>query len=657
MIFRIISLFSIVLMLVFYSCSPKSSDVVAKFDDQTIGLKEFENAYVNNVGSLQQAEKDSLSKLENYLNLYVDFRMKLRDAFVRGFDSDSTLQAEVQNYKNEIGRTYIIDKKLINPAINELYNRRKWEYRVSHIMIVPDSSGEEHAKELADKILDSLQHGANWDEMAAKYSKDRYTSNNGGDIFYVTAGQLPPSFEDAVYATEPGHIYPKVVKTRYGFHIIKVTDKRPRVPEIRASHILAAFRDSSGKIDSAAAKAKIDSAMQELKNGVDFAKVAEKYSDDPGSKMRGGDLGFFNIRMMVKPFGEAAFNLKKVGDISGIVTTPYGYHIIKLTGIKPEAPFDEQETELKKIYKETRYPEQYAALIDSLRNAFKYHLNDSVMQKISSIGDTIKVGTDSLKFAPIENLPLFTYENKSFLVGQFLKKMNDNAEYKNRTYSPGIVNVAEKAISGDVMMDNAVDSLEKTDPKFAQLMQNYKDGIYIFKLQEEEVWKKVNPDSTNLYNYYLQHKSQYNWPDRVEYKAIFSKKDSVINNFYSLLKQGMNFDSLAKDNPEQKENEYSNQEPQLVDVNSSDVAEKANSLQTVGSFSEPFIINGGYVIVKLLKKDSAHPKTYEEAKMEVSGQYQDMEIKKLENDYIERLKKLYKPEYYYDRLKEAFKTN
>ncbi len=657
MILRFVSFLSVLLMFVFYSCSPQSSQVVAKFGNQTIGLKEFKQAYINNVGSLKQAEKDSLSQMKHYLKLYVDFRMKLRNAFVRGFDSDSALQAEVNNYKQEIGKTYIIDHKLIEPAIKKLYNRRKWELRVSHIMIIPRPNQVEKAKELAEKILDSLQHGANWDKMAAKYSDDKYSKNDGGDLFYVTAGELPPSFENAMYKTEPGHIYPHVVRTRFGFHIIKVTDKRLRVPEIRASHILAAFKRIGGKIDSAKAKARIDSAMKELKAGVSFAKVAEKFSDDPGSKMRGGDLGYFGIRAMIKPFAEAAFNLKKVGDISGIVTTRFGYHIIKLTGRRPYPSLEQDEEKLKKIYRETRYSYDFAKLTDSLEKAFNYKLDTAAVRKIVAIGDTMKIGAHNSLFDPIDTLTLFTCSGKKFFVKEFLNQMESSGRYKDRTYASNVVDEAVKAISADLVMDKAVNSLDKTNPEFAKLMENYKNGIYIFKLQEDEVWNKVKMDSADIYKYYLAHKNKYNWPDRVEFKAIFSRRDSVIKNYYSRLQKGENFDSVAASNPEQKDNVYSKETPELVDINSSDVAEMANSLKKIQSFSEPFMINGGYVIVELLKKDAARPKTFEEAKNEVSSEYQDMEMKKLENEYVERLRKLYKPEYYYDRLKEVFKTN
>ncbi len=651
MILRVVqSLILIAAIFTYFSCSPESSSIVARFGNQTINLTEFKKAYIKNGGDLGQVNEDSLSRLSAFLNNYVNFRMQLKDAYSRGFDKDSVLQQEIQNYKNEAGKTYIIDKKIIDPGIRQLYNRRKWEFRVSYFLIKIDSLGLEKTKKVAEKILDSLQHGANWDEMVAKYSNDKSNKFDGGDIFYMTAGDVPPNFEDAVYATQPGHIYPKIVQTKYGLHIIKVTDKRLRVSEIRVSHIYVSFRDSSGQIDSLSAKTKINSAMQELNEGINFAKVAQEFSEDKNSKDHGGDIGYFSIRSMIKPFSEAAFNLKNVGDISGIVKTEYGYHIIQLTGKRGYAPFDIQKDALKNLYQQTHYDYDYQLFIDSLRNAFDYNLNDAVVQKITNIGNTTKIGADSTLFFPIDSLKLFTYSNKLCTVKQFIEKMDINSKYKNQTYTEKVVKGAINNISGELMLDQAISSLNVTDSGFAAIMKNYKEGVYIYKLQQEEVWYKIQPDPEGIYKYYLSNKNKFIWPERVKFEALFSPSDSIINSYYSLLQHGKQFDSIASNNPTQKDNPFSITIPQLVEAGSTSISKKAYALDIEGNYSKPFEVNRGYMIVKLLKKLPPKEKTYEEAKMEVSNAFSNEQIKKLEEKYIEQLKKKYKPKYYLSNL-------
>ncbi len=652
MLLRFALLLSLASALILSSCAPEQSQIVlAKFGNQEIKMKQFENAYKKNVGGIEKSKEDSLASLKKFLNLYVDYKMKLRNALVRGLDQDSALQNELNGYEKQVGVTYLLEKDIINPGIHQLYNRRKWELRVSHIMIRPDSSGYEHAKILAQALLDSIKHGANFAKLAKKYSQDYYSKNLGGDIYYVTAGELPPSFEDAAYNTPVGQVYPHIVKTKYGYHIIKVTEKRKRVPEIRVSHILAKFINKEGKLDSTAARIRIDSAMAELKRGVNFAKVAEKYSQDLNSAKYGGDIGFIARRMMVKPFDEAAFNLKKVGDITGIIRTRFGYHIIKLTAKKPYPSFQQARANLIKILKRTRYRMEYDSLIARLKREYNYKLNNNTFHKLASVTDTLKFGEIGSALKSLNKKPLFTYAGKTVDIGELLNEAKSKFRYAN---TPKLLrDVIDKISNNNLLAEKAM-NLDKTDPKFAALMNEYKNGIYIFKLQQDEVWNKLKVDSAKLYAYYLKNKNKYVWPNRVDFNEIFEISGATANALYDSLKNGFNFNKLAAKYTERigyriKKGSYG-----LKSVNFSILSEKANGLQKPGEFSKPFKTRGGYSIVQLVKKDPSHLKTFEEAKPEVSSFFQDAESKRLENAYIERLKEIYHPIIYYNRLEEAF---
>ncbi|MHB1688888.1 MAG: peptidylprolyl isomerase [Ignavibacteriaceae bacterium] len=656
MLLRITFFLSFSLMLLFVSCAPEHSQIVlADFGNQKVTMKDFEDAYANNAGGYDIAKKDSLSKLKNFLDLYVDFRMKLRDAFVRGFQQDSSINKELADYKQKVGVSYILEKQIVDPGIKELYERRKWEYRVSHIMFRPDSTGWEHARIMANEVLDSIKNGANFEEMAKKYSQDMYSRSKGGDIFYITAGELPYQFEDAVYNTIPGQVYPQVVKSPYGYHIIKVTDKRIRVPEIRASHILASFADSTGKIDSARALAKIDTVMYQLEHGGNFEQLAEKYSDDPGTRKRGGDLGYFGMRMMILPFSEAAFDLKNIGDISGIVETRYGYHIIKLTGRKPYPTFEEDKDNLKKIFQKTRYQDEYDSLVSQLKKEYNYQPNEKASEYLISHTDTAKVGETLPKMDV--GMHLFSYAGKFETIGDFWNRMSEKPEYLNKPVNSTLLSEAVNKISGDIMLEEDAMNLDKTDKDFAALMKNYRDGIYIFKLQQDEVWNKVTIDSTKLYDFYLSTKDNYRTQDKINFAEIFSTTDSLIHNYYNMLKQGANFDSLAALYTERPGYKETKGVWGFQDVNSSQLSSVANSLKNPGDFSNVFESNDGYSIVSLIAKEPSHIKTFEEAKAEAAGAYQDAESKKLENNYINSLKELYKPKIFYNELDKAFKQN
>ena len=648
---KMLSLFTIVFAFIISSCAPKQSDiVVSEFGDHQIKMKEFENAYVKNVGSLESAEKDSLSQLKNFLKLYTEFKMKIRDAVVRGYDQDTSLQNELADYKNKIGVTYLLNKEIVEPGIKDLYNKRKYELRVSHIMFRPDSTGDANAEKLANAVLDSIKNGASFEEMAKKYSQDTYSRPFGGDIYYITAGMLPESFEDAAYATEPGHVYPHVVKTRYGFHIIKVTDKKERVPEIRASHILIGFKDSQGKTDTTAALAKIDSILTKIKNGADFGEMAKEYSQDPGSKDRGGDLGFFARRQMVKEFDETAFNLK-VGEVSGVVRSRFGYHLIKVTDKKKYPSFEEDKEDLKNLFQKTRYQNKYDSLVAKLKTKYNFKVIGRTLDYITSNSDSAVVGNDSALIAETGGMVIYSFTGNSKDAGQFLSELNGNKVYNGRLINLSLLKEAIDKQSAEKLLEKEASTLEDTDSEYAALINDYKNGIYIFKLQTDEVWNKINVDSAKMHQYYDENKNNYRWPDRVSYSYIPFEDDSTAENAYKQLRSGSDFDLLKVKNINNSIKEETRQ-----DVDASTLSKAASGLEP-GEYSKPVLFKNTYYIVRLKEKEPSRLKTFEEAKAEVSSGLQDQEARTLENNYVQSLIKLYKPVYHYDELTEAFKNN
>lgn len=657
MLLRYATLFSFVLTLILSSCSPQHSEIVlAEYGDSKIKMKEFEDVYSRNAGSIEQAKQDSLPKLKNFLDLYVNFKMKLRDADVRGYHSDPSLEAELLDYKKKVGVTFLLEKEIVEPGVINLYEKRKWEWRVSHIMIRPDSTGDDAARILADAVLDSLKNGSSFNEMVVKHSDDNFSSANEGDIFYVTAGQLPVEFEDAFVNTDVNQIFPQVVKTRFGYHIVKVTDKKERVPQIKASHILVSFNTPEGTTDSLAALARVDSVMARLKSGEDFAQLAILYSDDTGSKPNGGDLGFFERRQMVKEFDETAFDLN-VGEVSGIVKTAYGYHIIKVTDKKAYPSLEEEKENLKKVYRQTRYQAEYDKMIDSLKVKYSYAVNDKNIDYIASVSDSVKFSTTHPAIDAIIDLTLFNYNNKSFKAPQLFELLGDKNDFSNRLISLSFLRDAVKKAGEDILIEEEAMNLEKTRPDFAALMEDYRSGIYIFKIQDEEVWGKIKLDSTKLFEHYLATKDKYVWPDRVHYKEIYVKKDSLANHYYDLLASGQSFDSLAYKYTERPGYRDKFGDFGFQEVGSSETAKVAFELNKPGDYSKPVQNSGGYSIIQLVQKDPARLKSFEEAKAEVSGSFQEIESKRLEQEYLSSLKKRYKPVINYDKLEKAFIQN
>lgn len=643
------------------ACSYDSSKViVAEYDDSKISLSEFEQAYLKNTGNLEAAKKDSITALKNFLDLYVNYKMKLKDADVRGYKTDPALQKEITDYKVAIGQTLYLEKELFDPWMKNLYERRKKEYRVSHIFLVPDSSrNEEQTVAFAKELIQRIKNGDDFGKLAAEYSKDNYTKGRGGDVYYVVSGNIvSPSLDDAVYSIKSaGEVYPEPVKSSFGYHIIKVTDIVKRKPFIKALHILAAFKDSTGTTDTAKALAKIKDVEARIKAGEDFKELAKKYSDDPGSGKRGGDLGKFERGKMVMEFDDAAFKLNK-DEISSIIKTQFGYHIIKVYEIGELPTFEEDKENLKDLFQRTRYKNEYDILVDTLKVKYGFKLNETTLQNIIDVKDTTKLTVDfkgmelSKKFGKDE---LFVMKSDLYSVDSLLAYMTRQKNMLLKPISKGLITDALYFYTTSLVLRYKSLEFDKENKDFAALMDDYESGVYLFKLLEDEVWNKIEIDSVSLFNYWNNTKGKYNFGNRVKYNTLYSKNDSTIYNFYSMLKSGIDFDTLMIKNIDKRELGNKINEKDFVDAQSDELSIAANKLENDGDYSSPLKYKDGWAIVRLVAKDGAREKTFEEAKAEASSLYQESESKRLENDFINSLKVKYKPVLNYEELERAFK--
>lgn len=644
--------------ILFISCSTEHANIViGEFADTEVTMSEFEKAYTKNVGSKEKAISDGYEDYKTFADLYMNFKMKLRDAKIRGYNQDPSLEDELNDYKKKVGSSYILEKDLVEPALKELYERRKYEVRASHLML-RSSPERDDAKsmELANALLDSIKNGlATFEELVQRHSDDQFSVPKNGDIFYFTAGQLPAEFEEASFNTEVGEVHPEVVKTRFGLHIIQVTDKKERIPKIRASHILANFANQEGEVDSAAALEKINMVKQKLNDGEEFAELAEEYSDDTGTSANGGDLGFFERRMMVQEFDEAAFNLK-VGEVSDIVKTNFGYHIIKLNEIAEYPSFAEDKEDLRNVYKRLRYQDDYNELIDSLREKYNYTVNTSTIQKIIGYADSTKIGAEYPHLSEIENEVVFACANNEYKFPTFYEKLKSDPANNGKLFSTELLTNAANKMSEEILLEAEAVTLDKKNPDFAELMEDYKNGIYIFKLQEEEVWNKVKLDSIKLQEFYEANKEKYVFPDRVSYTELFVKSRDAAHQYYDEVMNGADFDSLVVNFTERSGMKERKGKYELQGVGTTEFSNAVNELKP-GEFTEPITNSGGFSILRL---DEFHPsriKTFDEARAEVAGAFQEAESKRLEQEYIQKLKSIYKPVIYYDELHKAFKVN
>lgn len=659
MLYKRLFLLVLPLIITIISCTPEQSKIVAEFGDHKIYLDEFEKAYVKNAGSLDKAKKDSLGSYKKFLDLFVNYKMKLRDAVVRGYKLNPEMQNELLQYKTNIGTTLYLENTLVEPGIKDLYERRKTEVLAAHISLSADSTmNEAQTIELGNKLIERINNGEDFGELAKQYSKDPNSKMRGGVVGWITAGQvLVKEIEDALYNLDKGKIYPTLLKSNNNYHIIKVIDRGPRVHALHAKHILAASRDTSGVVDTAKAYAKILEVKKLIDAGEDFGEVAKKYSDDKHSAKNKGDLGSFSRGRMVPEFEEAAFKLK-VGEVSPIVKTQFGYHLIKLTQIEQIPDIKQVRDELKEIYKRIKYKSDYEQLVEKIKKERNFQSNGQIIGRLHGRVDTIKVGpsyANSLVQNELGKEVLFSTTKNKYIVDSLFSYLYKKGMYVQTKMNNKALEDAIQQYIGDMMIQEKALEYDKENQAFADIMKDYEDGIYLFKILEEEVWSKVKVDSQMIADYYQKNRYNFSWKERVEFKEIFVRKDSMMVALFNRAQKGEDFDSLIAKYSERRGYENKPGYFGLVEIDANDLAKAASKVEKIGGIAKPFKHEDGYSIVKLTQRIPPTLKSFEEAQAEISSIVQELETKRLEEEYLSKLKDRYKPIIYYEELLNAFK--
>ncbi len=646
--------------LIFSGCSAVNhSDIIlSKYDVGKVTMGEFEKKYAESVGDIEKAKKDSIQNYKKFLKLYTDYKLKLRNAKIRGYEDDPSLKKEYNDYFRDIGESYVIESELVKPKLDTLYNRGKYEIRLSHILIRTDKRSDKEAKELAEALIDSLQHGADFAKLAKKYSEHKYTKNDGGDLYYITVNQILPEIEDVMYKTPVGKVYPKPIKTAYGYHIIKVTEKKPRIYKIRASHILVKYIKKDGKIDTAATLAKAEEIYNKLKGGADFALLAKEYSDDKTSAKNGGDLGYFQRRQMVKPFDEAVFKLQP-GEISKPVQTRFGFHIIKVAQIVPYPPFDKIKKKLKEKYMKTRYKKDLARFTKQLKDKFNYKLNTKTLSRIVSKAQNVKFVKEAFTtpfYKAYANTVIFTIDDNQATLDTLMRFGINDDDTKGKSVDYARLKQLADKLSDKYALFAEAKKLIKKDSTFAALMDEYKNGLLIFRLQQEDVWDKIKIDTNAVKELYEKNKENCKTDNKVIFDMIYSKNDSLIAYYYKKLKLNeLTYDELADSIQSGALTKLRFQKGSERKISNNEIAQNVWSLEKPGEFTAPLDAGGVWGIARLVKKERQRMKTFKECFPEMVSKYQDMQTKKLTEELNKRLEDIYNVKYYYDELEKAYK--
>jgi peptidyl-prolyl cis-trans isomerase SurA len=509
--------------------SQNSNDkLLLTIDNDSIYLSEFLYIYKKNNPNPSYAFED----LKEYLELFTNYKLIVKEAKDLGRDTLPAFVNEFAGYRKQLARPYLSDNEVTEKLINEAYERMQTDVKARHILVrFPNNNPSPFDTLKAYKQIQAYQKRIGkegfdkiFNEISAKKSKEILAE----DLGYFTAFRMVYPFETAAYNTPEGKTSP-IVRTQFGYHILKVDDKRPAKGSIQVAHIFVKSKDSDTPEQQKAAEDKIQKIYNELENGSNFEKLAKQYSEDRGSAQKGGVLPWFTTGQMVPEFEEAAFSIKENGQYSKPFKTIYGWHIVKRLDYKPIPAYEEALPYIKQqIQKDSRSQVSKKMLIAKLKKEYNYTpYMKNVDRLIKIIDDSFYEGKWDASKAAKFNKPVFSLKDDKYAHREVVYTQKDFADFLEKQQR------RKHKLKGKELFYNLFDefvnqkiiefedsNLEYKYPEFKALLREYADGILLFDLKDKNIWSKAVSDTAGLKAFYEAHKQNYLWPERAKVYMI-----------------------------------------------------------------------------------------------------------------------------------------
>jgi peptidyl-prolyl cis-trans isomerase SurA len=521
----IIPLLSAVILNSCKTSAPKTKAVtetpaLLEVGNQKFLATDFLDAYTKN-----KFASDSVKELtpEEYLLLYKEQKIKILAAQSEGRDTTSDYKEEINSYYDQLAKNFLLDKTLVEKLSTEAYARMKQEVRASHILIaVPEDASPKDTLDAYRATLalrGRLEEGSDFGDMAARFSKDPSAAQNKGDLGYFTVFQTVYPFETAAYSLPVGKLS-QPVRSKTGYHIIKVNDRRPSRGTVRIAHIMVKVDKKATEAQKTAAKNKIDEAYKKLQSGQEWNEVTEIYSDDKQSSRNHGLLPPFGTGQMVPEVEETAFSLTRPNAYAAPVLSSYGWHIIRLIEKKNLEPYSTMASSLRqKVVTDSRGRILDQATATRLRSKYTIReLADQFALLTPLVDSTLIQGTwDYMK--PVSTdwsaMTLFTIETKSYDALTFLNYIKSRQKPRPKASSPEVI---FRRFFDDYMTESLLtyekEHLEENNPEFKSQISEIREGVLLNQLLEENVLQRSLTDSTGQRAYYEKNIDRFRYPER-----------------------------------------------------------------------------------------------------------------------------------------------
>jgi len=533
----------LVLFALNFTFSQDKDDVLIKVDGKSIMTSEFLRVYNKN---LDLVKDESQKDIDGYLKLFTEYQLKLKEARRLKLDEDKKYQREFLSYKKQLTKNYLSENKVTDVLVEEAYNRSNIDISASHILVRLDET-EKDTLTAYNEVL-ALRKRV----LKEGFDKVKSKVHDGKNIFledlgYFSAFKMVYDFETAAYNTPVGEIS-MPFRTQFGYHVVKINDKRTSKGTVSAAHIMIGLTQKDSLLDP---EQRINEIYKKLNQGESFESLAKQFSDDKSSAKKGGKITPFKSgQLNSEIFENEAFGLEANGDVSKPFKTNYGWHIVKRIDLKPIKGFKEVKASLvNKVKRDSRSKLINTAMVNELKKRYHIIYNPEAKKYFESI-------MSNEFFARSWRLPkdfqkektLFSFNNKPITYNEFGRHLM-SAQRIHAGKPISFSNLIEKEYNSffeKSILQFREDNLELENKDFANILKEYRDGLLLFDLMEKEIWNKASKDTLGVEAYYNKNKSKYQWEDRVEVIMATSADEASAKSARKMIKKGKSEEEIIK---------------------------------------------------------------------------------------------------------------
>lgn len=637
--------FAILLLTLNFSFSQKADKVLLTVGEEPIMASEFLRVYNKN---LDLVKDESQKDIDGYLKLFIEYQLKLKEAQRLGLDEDPKYQREFLNYKNQLTRNYLSENKVTDALVKEAYERGNLDIKASHILVRLEETAKDTA-EAYNKLI-ALKKRV----QKEGFDRVKADAHDGKKVFledlgYFSAFKMVYDFETAAYNTPVGEIS-EPFRTQFGYHVVKVDDKRPSRGTITAAHIMVKLNQEDSLFNP---EERINNIYKKWQQGENFEALAKQFSDDKSSASKGGQLSPFKSGQLSSvKFENKAFALKNNDEVSKPFKTEYGWHIVKRIDLQPVKSFEDLKPKLEsKVRRDSRSKLINSAMVNELKQRYNISYNEKAKAYFANI-------IDNSFFARAWKLPAdFSKEETIFTINDKIYSYYDFGRHlaaAQRSYTnrglPALDVIEKEYIEffSKKILKYREDNLELENEDFANILDEYRDGLLLFELMEKQIWNKAAKDTIGLKTYYQKHKANYQWQDRIDVLIASSADKSNANKVLKMMKDGK---SESEINTEINRGKQQNV---LFTKGIYDLSDNKlpNDFMAKEGVSKIYTHNDAFHVINVKKVLPRGLKTFEEAKGSVINDYQ-IEI---ESNWIDALHERFEVEVNKKTLKEIKET-